>query len=367
MTHRDGDYRPQVRRLREFKSWFVDEMPVTREQMVKLVKPGMRMTTFENRANWYFFRLETRNTDSRMGRLESIKEGVAVLSRPQHGYTREYIKGPPAGGRRTEGDGRTHFTHTHYPPMISEVPVPKDAEMVVLDGKTTSADGLAQYTGQGVFYQPARNKQRVEFIPPGYGEWKKLLVEKGDFLGGQKQMKYSSLQIMLSTKFDERTMVTTPPDAPSPDKPKPAKVFDAYLIAGWREPGNVTIPIYYKGEWNIVDGYYSNRFNFRHLLLTPGRAVVATSRRGRLTPDALSYSSEMPAAWGTITKTDGATVTLKAPQIDGTPISGEHQITIDPDAEFIHLGQPIDRSEVIQAGALVRIYAPHPARFYIDE
>ena len=111
---------------------------------------------------------------------------------------------------------------------------------------------------------------------------------------------------------------------------------------------------------------YSNRFNFRRLLLTPGRAIVATSRRGRLTPDALSYSSEMPAAWGTITKTDGDTVTLEAPEIEGTPISGEHQITMDADAEFVHLGQPIDRSEAIKAGALIRVYSPHPARFFVD-
>ena len=365
MTHRDGDYRPQVRRLRDFKSWFVDEIPVTREQMMKLVKPGMRMTTFENRANWYFFRLEIRNNGSRTGRLESVRDGVVTLSRPQHQYQEDYIKQPPAGGRRAEPDGKTYFTDTHYPPMKSEFELSPKAEVITPDGSVSGSEALAEFIDRPVFYQPARAKQRVELVPTGYGDWK-LLVDNDDFLGREKQLKYSSLQIMLSTEFEQRNVKTAPPDSPKADTLSSAKVFDAYLIAGWREPGEITTPIYYKGEWNIVDGYYSNRFNFRHLLLTPGRPIVATSRRGRFTPDALAYSSEMPAAWGTITKIDGTAITVQAPDIEGSPISGKHQIALDSDAEFVQLGQQIDRSEAIQTGALIRVYSPHPARFFVD-
>ena len=152
------------------------------------------------------------------------------------------------------------------------------------------------------------------------------------------------------------------------DKPKVtnAKVYDGYLLAGWRKPGPIEVPIYHKGEWNIVDGYYSNRFNFRHLLFEPGRQIVATTRRGRFTPDALAYSSELPAAWGKITKIDRDTVTVEAPAIEGVPVSGEQTLQLAADAEFVHLGQTIGRGEAIQEGRLIQVYSPHPARFFID-
>ena len=366
MTHRDGDFRPQVRRLRDFKSWFVDEIPVSREQMMEIVKPGMRMTTFENRANWYFLRLETRNPDSGMGRLKSVSDGRAVLSRPQHGYTREYIKEPPAGGRRAEEDGRTHFTDTYYPPMKSEVAVAEDAEVIGPDGQVGGADTLVQHTGQGVFFQPARKKQRVELVPPGYGEWETLVIENDKFLGNIKQLHFSSLNVMQSTGFETREVNMLSANPATSPKLANAKVYDGYLLAGWREPGAIEVPIYHKGEWNIVDGYYSNRFNFRHLLFEPGRQIVATTRRGRFTPDALAYSSELPAVWGKITKIDRDTVTVEAPVIEGVPVSGEQTLQLAADAEFVHLGQTIDRGEAIQEGALIQVYSPHPARFFID-
>jgi len=365
MTHRDGDYRDQVRRLREFRTYFIDEVPVSREQLAKVVKPGMRMITFENRAFWYFIRVETRNPGSQTGRLVSIEDGVATLARPQHKYTHSYVKGEPTGGRRVEDDGKTHFTQQAYPPLENEVAVDAEAQVIAPDGSVAATDTLGQHLGTPVFFQPARAVQRVELIPPGFGDWD-LVLNQG-FAGDQKQMQYSALHVMRSTAFDQRTVTHLPADPKNEPKDVKSKVFDAYLIAGWREPGEVVVPIYRKGEWNIVDGYYSNLFNFRHLLLTPGRHVVSTSRRGRYSPDALAYSSEMPAAWGTITKIDDDTVTVQAPEIEGVTPAGEQTITIASNAEFVHLGEPTERAEVLKPGTLIKVFNPHPARFYLDQ
>ena len=54
MTHKDGSFKAQNRSLNDFTSYFIDEIPVTREQFQKVLKPGLRMVTMENRDNWYF-------------------------------------------------------------------------------------------------------------------------------------------------------------------------------------------------------------------------------------------------------------------------------------------------------------------------
>lgn len=369
MTHRDGTYQLQQRRLTDFKSFFVDEVPVSHDQMAAVIKPGMRVTTFENRANWYFLRVETRNPESQMGTLTALDGDQATVSRPQHGYAEQRIMEASdrngAGARRTEEDGRTIFDDEYFPPFDTTFSLPSDTEVIAADGAVTDLSTLPSHVGAPVFVQPARERQRVEVIPAGRGDWASVL-DNDSFLGGHRQLRYSSLVVMRSRQFDYREMVTKPPHSEREVRPQQTKVFDGYLLAGWREPGPITIPIYHKGEWNLVDGMYSNRYNFRHLLLQPGRLVVATSRRRRLTPDALNYSSEMPAGWGVITAINENTVTVQAPEIDGVPVRGEQHITIADDAEFVHLGQALGRDRALTVGALIQVYQPRPTRVYLD-
>ena len=150
--------------------------------------------------------------------------------------------------------------------------------------------------------------------------------------------------LMLSTKFDSTAIPQIKADGtPSLRKdgsPMPIKgnmSYHMYRLAGkdghgdsfgQSEPGPYQVPIYFKGAWNILDGYYSNRFNFQHLMLRPGNFVVSTGRRSRTALDSIMYSTEHPAAWGTVTAIDGDTITVTAPEIPEAPLSGVQTVTL---------------------------------------
>ena len=134
---------------------------------------------------------------------------------------------------------------------------------------------------------------------------------------------------------------------------------------GQSEPGPYQVLIYFKGAWNILNGYFSNRFNFQHLMLRPDNFVVSTGRRSRTALDSIMYSTEHPAAWCTVTAIDGGTITVTAPEIPEAPLSGVQTVTLAADAEFIQVVVPVQRQDTLAVGAIIKVFAPHPARFYL--
>ncbi len=375
MTHRDGTFKHNVRTLTDFDSFFVDDVPVELEEMATLVQPGLRMATFENRSRWYFFRLTARNPDSQMGRLERVAQGVAVISRAQHKYDPPRKPVPGDGGsRRVEADGNTYYDDEHFPPMRHEITVPANAEVVTSDWQTHPVEALGNFLNQPVFYQAPRPRQRIELLPENYGAWD-AVTGNDTFGGGRRELEYSMLMINLSEQRTQKSLNVRPwhfvPE--QGEKVQKQLTLSGYLLAGSHrsaEPGPHTIPLYKGGDY-LIDGFYPNRDRdaFWHLVTQRGQHVSGTCRRGRTMVDLLYISSEVPVAWGTITSIDEQTqtVTVQAPLIEGAPISGEQTFQIAGDAGFVRLGLPMTKEDVIKVGSLVKVFAPHPARFFIGK
>ena len=54
MTHRDGSFDTETYDIDLFLSYYIDEVPVTKEQMLAVLQPGVRVATMENQGRWYF-------------------------------------------------------------------------------------------------------------------------------------------------------------------------------------------------------------------------------------------------------------------------------------------------------------------------
>ncbi len=389
LTHRSGHYEPFTRKISDYKTLFIDEVPVTPEQMAAILKPGMRGTMFMNRKFPYFLRIEARNPGSQIGHVAEVSKSGdhAVISSPQHnhGPGRERVIGKEdshwKGTYHDPEEGITTFSDTHYPPNLHEVAIKEATEVIAVDGSVqgTGADAVLAIVGKAVLYQPERSVQRIELLPEGYGDWSLLQTEA--FLGNHPQMKFSQMGVMRSTQVVPHTIPARNSDGSpqltksgDPKQIKGGISYHMYRLLGMdghgerfgeSYVGDYQVPIYHKGAWNILDGYYSIRFNFDHLMYKPGNFVVSTARRTRVTPDSIMYSTEQPSAWGTITAMEGKTITVEAPEIEGVPVSGIQRFEVAEDTEFVHLSKPIPRTDALKVGALVKVFKPHPARFFL--
>ncbi len=370
MTGKEGAYQTNNRMLTDFSSYFIDDVPVTMEDMAKVLKPGLRVATFENRSPWYFLHAETRNPDSQTGTLIEWKDGVVTLSRPQHKYTGRQ-------GNKIENpgpDGATFLDDVYFPPLRSEVSLPETVEVIGPGGEVKGIESVGSYLKKPVFYQAERTRLRVELLPEGYGAWD-LVTQNDSFLGGIKQMQYSLLFVNRSTERVTKPVNTQPFDQRDErsERLRTLPVFDGHLLAGWHPSqtgGPLEVPPY-KGGSIMIDGLYTNRHRdaLDSLTLIPGMHIVGTPRRGRMTPDSFRHSSEMPSAWGVVTAYDPETrgLTLKAPEIEGVDVSGEQTITLPEDVEYVRLGLPVEASDVLKEGALLKLFAPHPARLFVGK
>jgi hypothetical protein len=413
-TRPDGTVEHVERRtLDVFDSFYVDDIPVTKEQIKPLLVKGARISTFENRSSWYFLRVVTRNHASQVGFLTGLSGNALTLSRPQMSASKAIFTKPDKPSSGTDADGIVNLHYGYYRWLPTTIKLDEDAlvryqgqlipwkqtqlskwvktpdypdvsdlrRKVYQGNKDLAINGELQkrmsemLTGhRAVLVQAARPQTRVEILPPRFGDWPKLVNERETrYLGGPCQLKGQFLGIMLpgnpvTKELDVRDYLklTEEPQL------KTTQAFRSYLLAGGPElPGPIWRGLYYKGEHWMVDGYFVNRdgLNWKPIY-TPGLFFVAHIRRARSTPDLIATDSESVAAWGTITQVKGNTLTLKAPAIDEVPISGDQSVTLPANAAYYHLGRQLTAEQVRQmlvVGALVRVYPARPQTILINE
>ncbi len=392
MTRSDGRFQHQHRSLKDFLTYYIDEVPVSYEQFKAFVKPGMRMVTMENRAKWYFIYVSARGQDNHLGFIREVKaeEDTLILERPQidAGKIGSFEK---SGGIKDE-DGLVHLTIKNYPHLPTEITLDPDA-VVIEKGKRMpwkqagltsdakedhvtpqspedqSAVALAKKvlnSRKDVLVQAARPRQRIELIPDGYGDWDTLVrdIDTGGKGRVILELEYQVLGMITGDAVENKKLDTVPPRFNAAPKIRESRGFPFYRLAGkYRgDTDQMWMPIYYKGESTIVDGFYtSNMGSWKHHgLVEPGRIAVCFQRRGRVTADRFAFSSESPVCWGRITKIEGNRLTVEAPEIQGVPVSGTQTFVVDGDAETFHLGQPIEKAKVLKEGAWIHIYPKRP-------
>lgn len=370
MTNRDGTFQLEHRRLRDFASYFIDEVPVTREQMAAALQPGTRMVTMENRSVLYFLYITPRSQGNVIGLLKAIDGNTLTLERPQIGQSSIGVF--ERDGGKKEADGQIHLTFEAYPHLEQTVTLDDDA-VIIAGGKPMhwqkaklQPDSGPPHKRASVLVQAKREKMRVELMPESYGDWHTLVNDKPT-KGENYELKWQHMGVVTSG-IESRKINVNPPKWS--EKIKDARGFSSHMLAG-NDPGDSADtfrPIYHKGEAPIVDGYYvSNMPVWKgDGMAVPGRIMVNFIRRGRIAPDRFAFSSENPVAWGTVDAIDGDTVSLQAPSIEGVTPSGKQSIQIDEDAEFFHLGLPIERAEAMKQGAILHIYPARPQTVLIN-
>lgn len=111
-TRPDGTVEHLERRtLDVFDSFYIDDIPVTKEQIKPLLVKGARISTFENRSTWYFLRVVTRNHASQVGFLTGLSGNALTLSRPQMGASKAIFTKPDKPSSGTDADG---IVNLHY-------------------------------------------------------------------------------------------------------------------------------------------------------------------------------------------------------------------------------------------------------------
>ncbi|MCG8586462.1 MAG: hypothetical protein MI757_17270, partial [Pirellulales bacterium] len=207
LTDKRGKYRLETRRLDEFMTFYIDDIPVTADQIKPLLKVGTRISIFENRSFFYFLRVVTRGADNHVGYLKSIDGRMMTIERPQ--------LGPPNMGLfmrkrgKDEAEKKVQLTYENFPHFERKIEIADDA-VVKYDGKTmpwkdaelkptptkappSTADLPAtggevnkriqeqareSFAGRAaVMVQAPRDRMRVELLPPGFGDWKNLVNE----------------------------------------------------------------------------------------------------------------------------------------------------------------------------------------------
>jgi len=367
--------------------------------MKAFLRPGMRMSLMENRDVWYFLHVTSRAQDSKMGFIKEIDGNSLTLERPQSASSALGVFDRSGGVK--QDDGFVHLTYEKYPhrtapPLLIEpdalvrindrnftwkqaalVPDKKNDHVdPVPDGPNDGGAGWTNPTRgfarsvlesrDSLLVQAARDRMRVELIPPGYGDWAGLVnnkLTKLDLSDNRSQTVYQFLGL-ITGEMETRFVNVSPPHFDGP-KFQDARGFPSYRLAGnWIEPDDPIEfrPIYYKGENVIVDGFYAYdtpEWNDPGLG-KPGRFTVCFTRRDRIATDRFAYTADDPVAWGEITAINGTQVSLLAPVVDGAPISGEQVIDIPADADGYYLGTSRSLSDVLQVGNWIHVYPPRP-------
>ncbi len=384
--------------------FYIDQTPVTREEFQKILRVGTQLAMMRN-GGYHYIVANVRSRGSLVGFIEKASENKLVMGRRQtHKIIEAYRIGDDA----------------YFPPNMYEFKVENDAQ-IVAGGTISPYDPSLLPAKTPALFQPARLKQRIELIPkewsplwPEIIKWK-IPAENPDSPkhymtwtspdDPNEVVKASRKQMMKFGPYGSEYMsnhfavATSDGLSPAGDrlidtrhakerglagnnqltvdelkKLKPLKdrslVYEAYLLAGGHEPLHtiITRGHYEKGAEVIMDGMYlpPNGKSFWKSAFAQGRPFVATNRRGRPRADKFFASSEVPMAWGEITKIDGDNVTVVMPKLDGVP-SGEQTFEVNVDAEFVYLGQPIAKEDVLKVGSLLQVFAPHPQRILVND
>ncbi len=376
MTHKDGTYQLRWENLPDYFTYYIDEIPVTMEQMKAFLKPGMQVCMMENRKREYFLYVSARGMGNAFGHLKSIEGNRIVLDREQKGWSKDggvhkMTDGRHSGGKDSTGKGEIVFNTETYPNRETELELSPDAvvqqngEMIPWKEAGLQADQGSAGKRNSFMVQAARPHMRIELIPPGWGDWHTLVtdLDTGGHAWGGREIRHQYLAVATGEGLTQK-QVNTRPAEQGGEKLKQATGFDSYRLAGaWngQEERKMWTPIYSKGQSVIVDGFYTTYIShWEQGFVKPGRIMVCFQRRARITPDRFAISSESPLAWGEIQEVTGQEVVVKTPEIEGVPQSGVHRIPLDPDAEFFHLGQPVKAAEVLTPGALIKIYPKRP-------
>ncbi len=376
MTHKDGSYELRWENLSEYFTYYIDEVPVTLEQMKAFLRPGMQVCMMENRKREYFLYVSARGMGNQLGHLKSIDGNQLILEREQKGWQKDggvhaMSEGRHAGGKDSTGKGEIVFTTEYYPNRETEIRLEADA-VVLREGKRIpwqeaelSADQGPIRQRNSYVYQAARPQMRVELIPEGWGDWANLVtdLDTGGTGWGGREIRHQYLAIATGDKIVQKEFNTRPVEQGG-EKLKQTKGFDSYLLAGvWngQEDGVMWTPIYHKGQSVIVDGFYTTYIShWEEGFVKPGRIMVCFQRRARITPDRFAISSEAPQLWGVIQEINGRELLVEAPAMEGLPPMGPQRIQLEEDAAFFHLGQPVDAAEVLKVGSLIKIYPKRP-------
>jgi hypothetical protein len=401
-TDRDGNYKTIRLPLDRFLTYYIDEVPVSADQMRAVLRPGLRMVTMENRSRWYFLYISLRNQDSQIGYLEALGKQSVTLMRPQIAADE---LAPTAGGKgnfdHVSYEGRPHWMTeveladdavvrrgganipwrqaklTPDPTEDHQSPVPRDGETVAeAVNRTRQFAVRAHNSRHSILIQAARPEMRVELMPTGFGDWENLVNTKDVILDYPDKTLYGMRHQVLGVVTGPATRQKLQIHAPGSSREKQrsdADGFPVHRLAGHypyaeKDPSSFVIPIYYKGLNTIVDGFYAKHMRgwSGHSALQPGRLVVCFQRRGRVTTDRIAFSSENPSAWGTITAIDGNTVSVQTPAIDGIS-DGRVQTVVIPDtATMHHLGQDSKPAKVLQVGNMIQVFDASPQTILVD-
>ncbi len=393
------------RRLSEFMTYWIDDLPVTQEEILPLLVPGARVSLFENRSFFYFLRVATRSADYQVGFIKELSGNKLHIERPQLPHTALGIFEGKKNGVQT--DGFVHLTYTQYPHLSHRIELAEGA-VVFQQGKMTPwrkanldkwatqpkipdlrdllkpAQGKAYNKQQttirtrsasyvegrtAVIVQSARAKMRVEILPSGFSDkgWESVRNYEKRRSPWGKQLWGMHYGVMISDQAEKYSIDSRGYSQLNNGKPKVNEMrsYKAYLLAGGPEkPGKIRRGIYYKGEHVLLDNFFVNKGDLNWQgLFTPGQPFVAHIRRGRSTPDLFAIDSEQPIAWGTIRFIDGQHISLEAPEIQSMSVSGKQDLNLSSNAEYFYLGLQLDETRLkkfFKVGALIRVYPSRP-------
>ena len=295
MTHHSGVWKPITMKLDQFETYFIDDIPVPKEQIKPLLVPGASISTFENRDCWYFLRVSSAGAGSDTGIVTAVNDKTISLTRKQSttgDWNNTFERNPEHG--KIEEDGLIHLDDKHFPPRVTDIPLDDNAVVRIgFEPKVRPLQG-AKVVGKRAIVQQARDKMRVELLPEGFGDWKQIEQHTAGWGRGDKaHMAGSFYGVLISDKVRNGQINTA--NIGSEEKIKSARILDFNVLNGGSvEPGPDSRGIYRKGETILVDNLMMNKSEIFAEWVRPGRLMAAHTRRSRWTPDMFAMNSDEP-------------------------------------------------------------------------
>ncbi len=407
--------------LNAFDVFYIDDIPVTQEEIAPLLIKGARISTFENQSSWYFLRVVTRAHHHKVGYMTQLEGNELTLARPQMGTKHQSYWALSGSTRAADADGVINLNYSYYPWLETKIvlddnavvksgnqsgswknanlsqwvkrveyPDVSDLRQAFIDSVDMKAKGEKtnpQITTEikkrmsslmkgrtAILVQAPRPHARVEILPAGFGDWQSLVSErntKRPWKAEKNQLRGQFFGLMLpgnpvKKKLDTRDYfrMTDTPDL------RETKAFASYLLAGGPEEAAPVWRGIYSKQHYMMDGYFVDDDSLNISPYTPGRFFVGHVRRGRSVSDIIATESEAAVAWGTISSVEGEEVKLESPEIEGVPVSGKQTYKIPADAEYYYLGKKLSEEEkqkMFKQGTLIRVYPARPQTILINE
>jgi len=323
---------------------FIDDVPVTAEELLAAAKPGMRMIGFMNRKQWHYVSLVVRNAGVEVGYVQGVEGGTLKLSRPQANWPNQM-------------SNAKSFSAKDFPDRQFSLELPDDMAGVGRKGEEVSVQDLLK-PGRPVMLIPGA-AMRVEWIPNAAERW---IPTQEPLLGN-----FGEYELRRNPKLNEtfyRGAVTG-----TLLEGKAVKRSVQNFLAGSEKPmeswkldvpygpnkGEYILPSRGHKTLPIVAGHFNSFPQFN--VMKPGRRVTAWSYRNQKAPNWILFDAAEMVAEGRIQKVQGRTVTLVVSTLNGDE---EKEITLDPDSIFHRLGVQTDARSVLTVGQIIRIYPSHP-------